>query len=66
MSIKKDSSDTCFYQEAIRKNKINALLDTLNIPHDGRMVWSSDLYDIFMDQKRFNEFVSKIRNKAFW
>lgn len=52
--------------------KATALMDFLGIPQqkDGWSRWTEvhavDLYDIFMDEEKFNALATKLRMKAFW
>ncbi len=52
------------------KNKSDAakkLLNLLEIPYDALgMVDHIDLYEIFMDEKKFKDIIAKLNNKAFW
>ncbi len=43
-----------------------ALMDVLGIPHQDVSVHASDLYRVFMDEKRFKQLCARINNKGFW
>lgn len=51
-----------------RRIKIYKIMtEVLGIPMDTQFsLLSADLYDIFMDDEKFEELVSKVKNKAFW
>lgn len=48
--------------------KANECMKKLDIPISGYTgdVKPVDLYDIFMDEEKFNILVKKLKNKAFW
>jgi hypothetical protein len=49
--------------------KMQVILKTmefLEIPNNGNKVNLEDLYTIFTDEKKCQELITKLRNKAFW
>jgi len=51
------------FDEIVRMHKV---MEFLEIPTDGGSVDVYILYDIFMNEKKCQELISKLRNKAFW
>jgi hypothetical protein len=61
-----DETDKEFAERIIPMKKYHDVMDILEIPQGHGTVHIKDLYDIFMDEEKFNKLVSKIRLKAFW
>lgn len=68
LNVKKEVIEAAIKDKEERVDKACRLLNQLGIPTDSLFgqVDAIDLYNIFTDEEKLKELLSKLRNKAFW
>jgi len=52
--------------EKRERERVENILNMLEIPFAGNRVDAAELADILMDEKKVQAILTKVRNKAFW